>query len=673
MKRKHWKRAPAHGTFNVDAYAYNKPVVNLVKHLPRSGQALPMGRLLEQIALSSRVSEVPRTEYRNLDSSREPTSSMDPASFAALNSELAHMQMNLRLYSHEFHVQDKGKKKIVIINTLGSDKDKGLVEKSPELEKPEQQSPLNLKLALPERWADDVATAQPNPSNSNEVLTNTRAISPLKAQLAKMEAAQELDKLAKLPDDSKKRTNDATTIEMASTTAERGEQLRSGQQSKTIVNVNHVEVEGLEKYLGIKREQIEGQTQQQQVNGEQELEQIDGQANEEGQQQVEQQQKLMEQKELQPETDGEEQQSKFKKQQEELMKEEQDKLKMKEELQLELNGTTEMEQTQEQVREDLAGNVPNTEQRKEHPQPLRKEESKPDENLEHQKEVDPQEQMLKLDQQTAELKQQQTVEQQQIEMQTQMREHKTGAKLEQPMDKPKQEYERLEPVALQLQLKTKPDQNVADAHIAAVDAAKKDDSQNDNDGPATGMNMSGKPKLESKPEADAAGAEVGPTAAAAVDKPLRVKSKRKRTQAKTQKTKTHKPNEIDTKPKAGPTPAPIPAPAPAPTRKLLTAVGQTADVKATTEISSQDKRQPMQKGQKGQSGKMGQKTTKGKGKRRPTDEQEIETTTNWWQILPYAEIRKFLNTIYDSIADDDDANDERAQRMRTEEPIGAGE
>lgn len=61
---------------------------------------------------------------------------------------------------------------------------------------------------------------------------------------------------------------------------------------------------------------------------------------------------------------------------------------------------------------------------------------------------------------------------------------------------------------------------------------------------------------------------------------------------------------------------------------------------------------------------------KGKGKdkrrqgsqRRPAIagvmEEEIETTTNWWQILPYAEIRKFLNTIYDTIADDGD--DERA-------------
>ncbi|XP_017835414.1 uncharacterized protein LOC108594787 [Drosophila busckii] len=53
---------------------------------------------------------------------------------------------------------------------------------------------------------------------------------------------------------------------------------------------------------------------------------------------------------------------------------------------------------------------------------------------------------------------------------------------------------------------------------------------------------------------------------------------------------------------------------------------------------------------------------KGKGKRRrPAAEQEIETTTNWWQILPYAEIRTFLNTIYDSITDDDD--DERGQRI----------
>ncbi|KAH8320749.1 hypothetical protein KR067_008476 [Drosophila pandora] len=66
----------------------------------------------------------------------------------------------------------------------------------------------------------------------------------------------------------------------------------------------------------------------------------------------------------------------------------------------------------------------------------------------------------------------------------------------------------------------------------------------------------------------------------------------------------------------------------------------------------------------------GKSKSKGKGKnkrrqdasqRRPVSGamgEEIETTTNWWQILPYAEIRKFLNTIYDTIADDVD--DERA-------------
>ncbi|EDW85918.2 uncharacterized protein Dwil_GK19224 [Drosophila willistoni] len=57
----------------------------------------------------------------------------------------------------------------------------------------------------------------------------------------------------------------------------------------------------------------------------------------------------------------------------------------------------------------------------------------------------------------------------------------------------------------------------------------------------------------------------------------------------------------------------------------------------------------------------GSKTkTKRRGSQRRPAKEEIETTTNWWQILPYAEIRTFLNTIYDSITDDDD---ERAGGM----------
>lgn len=631
-----------------------------------------MGLLLEQIAQSSRVREVPRAQYRNLDSSIESADSMDPAALAALNSQLAKMQMNLSLYSHEFQVRDKGNKKIVLINTLGKD-NKASSEKSTEFEMSKQQGPLNVKLTLPERWADEVTTAQPKPDNSDEVLTNTGAISSMKAQPAEME----LDKVVKLPDDSKKQTNDATTIEMESTTArvaEREEQLKPGQQPKTVVSVSHEEVEGLERQLDTKRGQLEELK---------ELEHMEGQANEEGQQQIELQQKVKlakkqeQQRELQqidrPEAEREEL-KKLEKQEKPKQQMAEKQPKQEDNVQQEQSKEQESQVAVKQMSKDLGESLQKADPQEDHQQlgpqkQMRREEQDQEEKLKRQEELQQKEgQQLQLDQQKKELKKGQTAGQQEIEKQPQMKGHQPGDQLKLLQKLKQQAEEKLEPLSHQLQLKTKPKpkplQNVADAHAAVVDATEKDDSHNDNDGPATGMNMSGKRKLELKPE-PAVAVQVGPTAA--VDKPLRVKSQRKRTQ--TQKAKTNKPNEIDTKPNARPSPTPTPTP----TRKLMT-VGQTADVKATTEISSQDTRKPMQKGQngpKGQKATKGKGNGKGKGKRRPTDEQEIETTTNWWQILPYAEIRKFLNTIYDSIADDD-ADEERAQRLRPERGGGAG-
>ncbi|KAL7735328.1 hypothetical protein ACLKA6_015717 [Drosophila palustris] len=193
-RSKHWKRAPVRGAFNVDVYAYNKPVVNLVgQQETQAGQVLPMGELLEQLSHSSRreMSMQKSPNYRNLDtdnymarnqgvatvatanatavadqiitrqeqSSEEPENLKAAASNLAINRQLAELQMNFssnnshamrNLYSHEFHVQSMGKRKIVLLNTLTN----GTGTNSGQDRKPDSaevmSEPLNLKLALPQ-------------------------------------------------------------------------------------------------------------------------------------------------------------------------------------------------------------------------------------------------------------------------------------------------------------------------------------------------------------------------------------------------------------------------------------------------------------------------------------------------------------------------------------------
>lgn len=223
----------------------------------------------------------------------------------------------------------------------------------------------------------------------------------------------------------------------------------------------------------------------------------------------------------------------------------------------------------------------------------------------------------------------------------------------------------------------------ADDDAAVVDA-KQSDRQPENDGQVNGMNVAPTEAIVEALGSPAVGA-------ASSDKPLPAKSRRKQTQRQTKrktktksKTKTQTQttgpaNEIDTKPTSASVAQRV---------QGMSAVGQAVSItnvkapaKATPEISQQDIRRPVQKVKGNGMNAMGttMDTTLGMGmgmgkrkmkhkrkgmQRRPSNggaEQEIETTTNWWHILPYAEIRKFLNTIYDSIGDEDD--DERAQRI----------
>lgn len=146
-------------------------------------------------------------------------------------------------------------------------------------------------------------------------------------------------------------------------------------------------------------------------------------------------------------------------------------------------------------------------------------------------------------------------------------------------------------------------------------------------------------------------------------RPARPKTRRKQTS-----TGTRTSNETDTKMTASQpsntaaTPAPVlspilkPKPGPGSAREPMKELeAQSPEISTHRPLATKSKSKSKSKG-------------KGKNKRRQDASQrrpvggamgeEIETTTNWWQILPYAEIRKFLNTIYDTIADDVD--DERA-------------
>ncbi|XP_043066990.1 uncharacterized protein [Drosophila bipectinata] len=150
-------------------------------------------------------------------------------------------------------------------------------------------------------------------------------------------------------------------------------------------------------------------------------------------------------------------------------------------------------------------------------------------------------------------------------------------------------------------------------------------------------------------------------------RPGRPKTRRKQTGTQTHTpTGTRTSNETDTKMTASQasntavTPAPVlspilkPSPGPGSARQPMKEL-ETQSPKISTH-------RPLATKSKSQSkGKGKNKRRQGASQRRPASgamAEEIETTTNWWQILPYAEIRKFLNTIYDTIADDVD--DERA-------------
>ncbi|XP_033234263.1 uncharacterized protein [Drosophila pseudoobscura] len=168
---KHWRRAPAHGVFNVDLYAYNKPRMNLAGHQSRSGPAPPMGQLLEQLSQHSRRSAVQKSHYRNLDDAAEVYSQsrsngMEEQHKQAnktiesqiVNMQLTPLQMNSslskahaheNLYSSEFHVQNIGAKKIVQLNTLSSSHERKPVrEQVMGLE--QEVHPLKVELALPQ-------------------------------------------------------------------------------------------------------------------------------------------------------------------------------------------------------------------------------------------------------------------------------------------------------------------------------------------------------------------------------------------------------------------------------------------------------------------------------------------------------------------------------------------
>ncbi|KAH8253112.1 hypothetical protein KR032_003631 [Drosophila birchii] len=163
---KHWRRAPAHGVFNVDIYAYNKPRMNLARRQALLQDPPPMGHLLQQIAQHSRRYPEQRSHYRNLDEDVEvlPASQPEKKTIAdqAINMQLMPLQMNSgphareNLYSNEFHVQNIGVKKIVQLNTLtiGHEHkpvgEEVMAPNQQQQQQEQQQQPLKVKLTLPE-------------------------------------------------------------------------------------------------------------------------------------------------------------------------------------------------------------------------------------------------------------------------------------------------------------------------------------------------------------------------------------------------------------------------------------------------------------------------------------------------------------------------------------------
>ncbi|XP_034142232.1 uncharacterized protein LOC117592496 [Drosophila guanche] len=167
---KHWRRAPAHGVFNVDLYAYNKPRMNLAGHQSRSGLSPPMGQLLEQLSQHSRRSAAQSAHYRNLDDAGElypHEEELDKEQHKTIESQAVNMQLTPvqmdstlseahapeNLYSSEFHVQSVGAKKIVQLNTLSAGHERKPVREQvmgQEQEQEQDEHPLQVELALPQ-------------------------------------------------------------------------------------------------------------------------------------------------------------------------------------------------------------------------------------------------------------------------------------------------------------------------------------------------------------------------------------------------------------------------------------------------------------------------------------------------------------------------------------------
>ncbi|XP_017051567.1 mediator of RNA polymerase II transcription subunit 15 [Drosophila ficusphila] len=184
---RHWRRAPSHGVFNVDVYAYNKPRMNLAFRQGISSRSVqdppPMDHLLHQISQHSRRSTDQRSHYRNLDQEADvevlPMAGQIQASELnktieepAINMQLMQLQMNSvqhapeNLYSNEFHVQKVGTKKIVQLNTLASEAERKpvaeevMAQRQQKPEQPEQQEPMKVKLTLPELHENNAAETE---------------------------------------------------------------------------------------------------------------------------------------------------------------------------------------------------------------------------------------------------------------------------------------------------------------------------------------------------------------------------------------------------------------------------------------------------------------------------------------------------------------------------------
>ncbi|XP_033252358.1 uncharacterized protein LOC108158006 [Drosophila miranda] len=239
---KHWRRAPAHGVFNVDLYAYNKPRMNLAGHQSRSGPAPPMGQLLEQLSQQSRRYAVQKSHYRNLDDAAEVYSQSRPNGMEKqhkqanktiesqiVNMQLTPLEMNSslskahaheHLYSSEFHVQNIGAKKIVQLNTLSSSHERKPVrEQVMGLE--QEVHPLKVELALPQLSIEEEEEGEQVNQHNGQVESNRTKEEQTASSLTTTEASEDLTAPARESLASVKKTlaepASQTIIDMVST------------------------------------------------------------------------------------------------------------------------------------------------------------------------------------------------------------------------------------------------------------------------------------------------------------------------------------------------------------------------------------------------------------------------------------------------------------------------